>query len=143
MTPQLIAHYIAHTVSDLLRHEDAAKPHTLYVWIKPDGLIEQSFDPNWPSKNGVKLIGANVFSVELGLDLTTDDAKEAIEERDGNKMTLVIRAQTLKKIYEKALTNLSQRKAPELLIKAAVCHLNALTRREEKIPQPEINHAFH
>jgi hypothetical protein len=143
MNPQIIASYIAHSVTELLSHDQAAKPHTLNIWIKPNGMIEQSFESDWPSKNGVKLIGANVFSVELGLDHTAPDALEAFEEQDRHKMSKVIRAQTLQKIYDKALTNLAQRKAPELLTKAAMSQLNSVANVRTQIKQPGKNHAVH
>ena len=143
MNPQIIASYIAHSVTELLSHDDAAKPLTLNVWIKPNGLIEQSFESNWPSRNGVKLIGANVFSVELGLDHTTPEALEAFEEQDRNKMSKVIRSQTLQKIYDKAMLNLSLQQAPEFLIKAAMSQLNTVASVRTQIHQPGATHAFH
>lgn len=142
MTPEIIASYIAHSVTELLSHDDAAKPHTLHVWIKPNGLIESSFESGWPSKNGVKLIGANVFSVQLGLDHTAREAKEAFEEQDRNKMSLVIKTQTLQKVYEQALSNISLRPVPELLTKAAMCQLNIVAGAMLSIKQGD-THAFH
>lgn len=143
MTPEIIAMYIAHTVTELLSHDDAAKPHTLNIWIKPNGLIESSFQSGWPSKNGIKLIGANVFSVQLGLDHTTREAKEAFEEQDRNKMSHVIKTQTMQKIYDQALSNISLHPVPEFLTKAAICQLNVIASARPTIQQQGALHAFH
>lgn len=148
MNNELIAGYITHSVVQALTKTDSIKHQTLTVWIKDNGVIEQSFEAEWPHCNGVRLIGVNTFQVELGFDASSDAAQDAYRNNDKATMDQLLRDYTYGAVYSKARENIAQIAIPELLVKAAISAISvsaqiANTAKIKLKDTQETPHAFH
>ena len=144
MQNTFVASYIAHSVVSTIEIKDVHKPRELTVYLTEGGLIERSFEPNYPNFNGVPLVGANTFKVRLNIDEKHPDVAEAIFLENSDLYKKALCTYTLQQVFDAAIIHLAKRKVPDILQKAAMSQLLSVVDVQQRITnKPGPTNAIH